>query len=469
MARFTPQPGPQRRFLASPADICIYGGGAGGGKTFALLMDPLRRREIPHFGAVLFRRTVPQIRNQGGLWDSAQKLYPGLGGFAVQHTLEWRWDGGFRVTMRHLEREQEIENWQGSQIPWIGFDELTHFTENQFVYMLSRSRSTHGVPGRVRATTNADASSWVRKFIEWWINEKTGFAIPERAGVIRWQGMAGEERIWANTREKIEAKLGPNSAMSVTFIPAKLSDNPALMKSDPTYLNKLRSLNRVDRQRLELANWNIAKQGGTLFLRQWFSLENASAKPLGKVIRYWDLAASRPTPEYPDPDWTRGTKAFLDDQRRLWIPNVVSIRDTPASVESLFEKTALQDGPEVEQWIEHDPGQAGKSQASAWVRRFNKLNVHFTAVPHAAKLARAERVSPMCETGNVILVRAPWNEDWLNEVTGFPNVDHDEFVDTLSGAHSILVGNGTFDLKQWGETDESNQAMESWDDRSVLS
>ena len=437
--RFQPQAGPQSTFLASPADICIYGGGAGGGKTFALLMDPVRRRSIPFFGAVLFRRTVPDIRNEGGLWDTSAKVYPHLGGMPVSHVLEWRWSGGFRVSMRHLEREDTVMSWQGAQVPWIGFDELTHFTEKQFVYMLSRSRSIYpSAPARIRATTNADARSWVRKWVDWWIDPDTGFAIPERSGVIRWMGMAGEERVWRNSRESLERMLGPNSALSVAFVPAKLTDNPALMEADPTYVAKLRSLNRVDRERLESANWNVVTSGGSLFRREWFPVEDSSPARFRRVVRYWDLAATRPTPQNPDPDWTRGMKVGMDAAGQYWVLSVVSKRDTPAGIEELFRTTARQDGQTVEQWVEHDPGQAGKSQASHWLRAFANLNLRFTAVPKAAKVDRAKRVSPQCERKHVLLVRGDWTEDFLNEVTEFPGGGHDEFVDTLSGAFAVL-------------------------------
>ncbi len=437
--RFQPQAGPQSTFLASPADICIYGGGAGGGKTFALLMDPVRRRSIPFFGAVLFRRTVPDIRNEGGLWDTSAKVYPHLGGVPVSHVLEWRWSGGFRVSMRHLEREDTVMNWQGAQVPWIGFDELTHFTEKQFVYMLSRSRSIYpSAPARIRATTNADARSWVRKWVDWWIDPDIGFAIPERSGVIRWMGMAGEERVWRNSRESLDRMLGPNSALSVAFVPAKLTDNPALMEADPTYVAKLRSLNRVDRERLESANWNVVTSGGSLFRREWFPVEDSSPARFRRVVRYWDLAATRPTPQNPDPDWTRGMKVGLDAAGQYWVLSVVSKRDTPAGIEELFRTTARQDGQTVEQWVEHDPGQAGKSQASHWLRAFANLNLRFTAVPKAAKVDRAKRVSPQCERKHVLLMRGDWTEAFLNEVTEFPGGVHDEFVDTLSGAFAVL-------------------------------
>jgi len=122
-----PQAGPQSRFLANPADIAIFGGAAGGGKSFGLLLDPLRYTHNPQFGAVLFRRTKVQIRNEGGLWDESESLFPLLGAHGFRQQLRWRFPSGATITMSHLEHDKDRFNWGGSQIPYIGFDEMTHF------------------------------------------------------------------------------------------------------------------------------------------------------------------------------------------------------------------------------------------------------------------------------------------------------------------------------------------------------
>ena len=85
-----PQDGPQTAFLASKADIAIYGGAAGGGKTWALLLEPLRHKDVHDFGCVFFRRTTVQIRNEGGLWDESSKLYRAPAPSRRNSALEWR-------------------------------------------------------------------------------------------------------------------------------------------------------------------------------------------------------------------------------------------------------------------------------------------------------------------------------------------------------------------------------------------
>ena len=127
-----PQPGPQEQFLANSADIIFYGGAAGGGKTYALLLEPLRYAGVPGFTAAIFRRTSTQVRNPGGLWHESMNLYNTFGGTARQALLEWHFPSGATIRFGHMEHENDRFNWQGAQIAMIGFDELAHFTREQF-------------------------------------------------------------------------------------------------------------------------------------------------------------------------------------------------------------------------------------------------------------------------------------------------------------------------------------------------
>lgn len=265
-----PQVGPQRKFLATSADIAIYGGAAGGGKTWALLMEPVRHISNKNFGAIIFRRTSVQIRNEGALWDESVRLYPLIGGRPRAYDLTWLFPSGSTISFAHLEHDKNVHDYQGAQIPLICFDELTHFSAAQFWYMVSRNRSMCGVKPYIRATCNPDVDSWVAQFISWWINQDTGYPIPERAGKVRWFVRVGEKLIWADEPGELAGYVNPLDGASippksVTFIPSRLSDNKLLMAADPGYLANLLALPLVERERLLGGNWKIRWQGQTFF------------------------------------------------------------------------------------------------------------------------------------------------------------------------------------------------------------
>jgi hypothetical protein len=265
-ATISAQPGPQTAFLRTPADICIYGGAAGGGKTVGLILEPLRHvSRVANFAAVFFRRTTPQITNPGALWDESLNFYPRLGGTPHLGVHEWRWPRASKIKFSHLQLETTVHDWQGAQITLICFDELTHFTAYQFFYMVSRNRSTCGVRPYIRATCNPDADSWVAEFLAWWIDQETGFPIPERVGVLRYYIRVSDRIVWADRPEdlmqymprpeELPPGVDPPRPISVTFIPAKVYDNPALLQVNPDYLAWLLSLPLLERERLLIGNW----------------------------------------------------------------------------------------------------------------------------------------------------------------------------------------------------------------------
>src|SRR6266446_4573589 len=344
-ATISAQPGPQTAFLRSEADICIYGGAAGGGKTVGLILEPLRHvSRVANFAAVFFRRTTPQITNPGALWDESLNFYPRLGGTPHLGVHEWRWPRASKIKFSHLQLETTVHDWQGAQITLICFDELTHFTAYQFFYMVSRNRSTCGVRPYIRATCNPDADSWVAEFLAWWIDQETGFPLPERVGVLRYYIRVSDRIVWADRAddlmqymprpEDLPAGVDPPRPISVTFIPAKVFDNPALLQVNPDYLAWLLSLPLLERERLLVGNWKIRAAAGLYFKREWCAVVDEVPADL-EIVRYWDLAATEKT-ELNDPDWTVGIKLGRDKNGGCWLLDMVRERANPGDVERLL-------------------------------------------------------------------------------------------------------------------------------------
>lgn len=433
-----PQRGPQEQFLASSADIVIYGGAAGGGKSFGLLLEPLRHvTTVPGFGCVIFRRTSVQVRNEGGLWDTSMSLYSHAGLRPRESVLEWEHRGtGNTIKFAHLEHESSVLDWQGAQVPLIAFDELTHFTAKQFWYMLSRNRSTCGVRPYVRATTNPDADSWVADLIAWWIDQDPasptcGQAIPERSGVVRWFARVNGELHWADTPDELRERHPGSEPKSLTFIPSALADNPALTSRDPGYRANLLALDPVEQARLLHGNWKARRSAGTLFQRSWVPILDV-APALVREVRAWDLAATRPTPDNPDPDWTVGLKGGITSDGQIVIMDLVKARENPGEIERLFVATATADGKTVVQRIPEDPGQAGKSQSRTYIKLVPGHTVRAERVT-GDKVTRFGPASARAYKGLISVTRAPWN-DWLfSQLEAFPDPKaHDDAVDALS-------------------------------------
>jgi len=435
-----PQPGPQYQAMESIADILIFGGAAGCGKSYTLLMEPLRNLKDKEFGAVIFRRTMPQIRNEGALWDQAVKLYNPIGVELKSSTLECIFSTGMKLKFAHLEYEKNVYDWQGSQIPFIGFDELTHFTEFQFFYMLGRNRSDTGIPGYIRSTCNPDARSWVKRFIQWWIDEKTGYAISKRSGVIRWFIRIDDQIIWADSKAELIKKYGiEQQPKSVTFIAAKLEDNKILMEKDPSYRANLMALPRVERMRLLEGNWNVEPSAGLYFQKSWFELIDTVPSD-AVACRYWDRASTKVTEANMsrDPDYTVGLKLLRDRQGVFYVADIVRIRESPLNVKRAILNSASQDSERCTIGIEQDPGQAGVVDAQDYVRSLAGYRVKVNKVM-TDKVTRALPISSQCEAGNVKVLRARWNEEFFTELQNFPDGKHDDQIDALSGAFHVLT------------------------------
>lgn len=453
------QEGPQLAFLSTPADICIYGGAAGGGKTYGMLLDALHYINVQGFGAVFFRKNHNQIFSEGGLWDTSFDLYSEVpNAQPVLGRSQWRFVGRrnktiSRVGFAHIERDQDLSKWQGSQICGLYFDELTHFSEKTFFYMFSRNRSMCGVKPYTRASCNPDADSWVAKFISWWIDPATGYPIPARSGKLRWFVRREEVVHWADTPEELWEQFNLTTETerrepkSVTFIAASVYDNKALLSVDPGYLSNLKAMPLIERERLLHGNWKIKAAAGLFFQRaQVGNRLDAIPSDVIRWVRCWDLAASEKTPGG-DPAYTAGVLMGKRSNGRYLVADVINKQMSASDVRKTILLTAQLDQARfgnVRIRLPQDPGQAGKEQAQSYVKFLAGFNVT-TELESGSKESRAEPMAAQWQAGNFDILAGEWNEPYLLQLENFPDGKFKDMVDaSANGFLELETGHQDF-------------------------
>ncbi len=226
---FHPNEGPQTEFLAAGEKDVLYGGAAGGGKSFAMIVDPLRYCHKKAHRALILRRSMPELRE---MIDKSRELYPQAFPGAKFREVEklWNFPSGAKVEFGFLERDADVYRYQGQAYSWIGFDEITHLpTEFSWNYLASRLRTTDPeIETYLRCTANPGGvgAQWVkRRYVDPYEPNKS------------FEGTDGLTR---------------------KFIPAKLADNPYLAK-DGVYEQMLMSLPPIQRRQLLEGNWDVSE------------------------------------------------------------------------------------------------------------------------------------------------------------------------------------------------------------------
>jgi predicted phage terminase large subunit-like protein len=466
-----PQPGPQTQFLKSKADITIYGGAAGGGKTRGTLMFAAKHAAIQPskgFRAVIFRRTFSLITQPGSIWDESYQIYPYLGGRPTQSkSLSWVWDEhDTEITFAHMQHHpKDTYAKKGLQAELIAFEELTEFEQEQFFYMISRNRSRSGVKPQMIATTNPEYDSWVRIILAPWVDPD--YERPAKSGEIRYFVQEDTENI--TIRWLDEGETDPK-AISMTFIASSLEDNPALMEKDPDYARRLEALPLVERLKLKYGDWFARKTGGKVYPRGAFRIIKVPPTDIVATVRRWDLAGTEdPRKDAKDkmrggPDYTAGVLIGKTSRNSFVVLHAVWERFNEMKVYELLRNTASQDGQHVAIRIEQEPGGSGKRDI-AYIRREVLFAYDFMGVPSEGnKLERSRIPASHVQSGNVEVLEGPWTEGFLDFMESFPNPKiHDDIPDAFNGGiKDLLDMNGSGGVVTLDSLDKDGEFNPFW-------
>ncbi len=476
---YRPQKGAQEFAMNSPADIVVYGGAAGSGKTHLMLLRPLLQIHDPKFNAIFFRRTGPQLSGAGSVWDEAKELYSDFGVRVRENDREIIFPSGAKIKFSHMEHEKNKLDHQGKQYTHVYFDEGTHFTQGQITYLMSRLRSAAEVNSSMFISCNPDPDSFIAQLIDWWLDDE-GFPDKDKSGVTKFYGSVNNEIYFTDTEEEM-AEQYPQvcwvwnplteeqvyvKPKTITFIGGTIFDNPALIAANPNYLAELNALPQVEKDRLLHGNWYARPEGSSHFQRKW--LQITDRVPDGVIYcRAWDKAATEPSEVNTHPDYTASIKMAKDKHGFFYLigdfqednydkkdckQNKVlgRFRERSGSRDVLVQKQAEHDGTSCTVVFSQDPGAAGVTEFTESAKKLVSEGYVVKKDPmptQNGKLTRYLPFSSATENGLVYLVKPSFNpatlDAYLKENEAFDgerSSDHrkDDWPDCTASAYNYL-------------------------------
>ena len=375
-------------------------------------MAALQFIEVPGYSALIFRRTFRDLDQPGALMDRAREWFNPTPAVWSEKKHAWRFPSGAIIQFGYLEHEKQKFRYQSAEFQFIGFDELTQFTATQYRYLFTRLRRPQVAEG------DSDQVAMRKQALA---------RVPLR--------MRGATNPGGEGHEWVKRRFIRGTHPNRTFHFATLYDNPHL--DQKSYLASLAELDEVTRLQMQEGNWDATDSGG-MMERGWFQMLQHAPPKVNSRVRYWDLAATDPKPGR-DADYTAGALCSLDPSNRLIVEDMVRFRGTPGDVEQRVQSTAEQDGSGVPIYFEQEGGSSGKSLISHYRRN---VLAGYTVMSHSkgkGKVAMASPWAAMAKYGDVYLVEGPWVEAFLDEAEAFPIVGHDDQVDAVSGAYSVMA------------------------------
>jgi predicted phage terminase large subunit-like protein len=404
----------QEWFLRRDELEVFFGGAAGPGKSFGLLMAALMYVDVPGYDALILRTVLQDHKKPKALIPTSHDWLGGTGATWNGSEYQWTFPSGATLSFGYIRTIADLSHFKGPAYAFVGFDELTEFDEQVYRGM---SRVLRDPPEMA-----------------------PGVYVPLRKRSASNPGGPGHS--WVKSRF-IDAA---SRAREAVFVPATIRDNPHMNYEE--YLESLAHLDPVDRMRLINGDWDVMEEGGKFNRHKIVVIDRDAKPPAQKAVRYWDLAGTVPTPTNTDPDWTVGLRLEVDAAGTFTIVDIVRGRWDDSEVQEVVQATASQDGHGVPVYVEQDPGQAGKAQLNHYKRHVLSgyaCHAGLTRIDgkSAAKEVRARPAAAAVGNGLVQIVRGANQIEALDELAIFPNGNHDDIVDAFSGAHNALTSSGT--------------------------
>ena len=398
----------QHAFLFLDCLEALFGGAAGGGKTDSLLMAALQYVDVPGYAALLLRRTYADLALPGAIMDRSHDWLRGTAAWWNDRDKTWHFPSGATVTFGYLASDADKYRYQGAELQFIGFDELTQFSEEQYTYLFSRLRRLEGVnvPLRMRAASNPGGAGHA-----WVYDRFMPDLTPEAAEHRRKTG-----RI---------------------FVPSLLDDNPYIDRD--AYQRGLAELDDITRKQLEDGLW-VTDPSARPFDRLWWSGVNryesaAGARVVGRYHSYDTATKTGQHNAYTAlvvGEVTADYRLLIREvwQDKLMVPYLADkVRD--------HAEAGNRDGKLEAVIIEDMSSGTGIVQTlglgDAWLAR---LLVPFKPANYGDKVQRAQQAALWCKRGCVLLPRPGEDAAWLHafeqQVFNFPDTESKDMVDAFS-------------------------------------
>jgi phage terminase large subunit-like protein/energy-coupling factor transporter ATP-binding protein EcfA2 len=468
-ATFAPASRKQQMVLESTAQIMVIGGAAGSGKSYLLQLMPLLIVNDPKTACIMFRRTVPQIRGQGGLFDKAKDIYnqlpPVVKPKFKENEMTATFPNGATVKWQSMQHVSDKYDIQGLEFTFIGVDEGTQFEWEQLEYMMSRLRSSSSYPSRMVISCNPDPDHYLRKMVDWYL-DKDGYPDPTKDGVIRYFVRVDDQYMWGESVEELKKRYGKKcKPVSFTFISSTIYDNPPMLINNPDYLAQLEGLNEVDRARLLHGNWDARPQGANYFKRSF--LKEVDVLPLSvDKVRSYDKAGTERSTGNKTPDFTAGIGVARDQDGIYYLfgdycdefvdegdwstGNLGRFCKKAGERDTIIMKQAIHDGDDVRIIFPVDPGQAGIAEFTTSSRELLNQGFIVEKDPTPGNKKKLVRFSPfanLAQNGFVRVVKKSFPLDTyealMKELESFDGerstgTRKDDWVDAISTGINFL-------------------------------